>query len=138
LRYLLGVLLAAILMGCIDEADTQPLSLHDTAVMGDKKYAITLVSDPAKPAGGKPFTLKISLHDANTNAAVKHLTYELEIRDSSGKNVFWDSRHAMEGAAYVEKITLDPGDYTMKVAVDHGMGDKIMRLYEKELRFRVG
>ncbi len=139
MRYLLGILIVAILAGCTSgSAGTQPLSLQDTSKMGEKEYIITLYSDPEKPSGGKAFTLKIELQDAQTKEPVKHLTYELEIRDSSGKNVFWDSRHAMEGAPYVEKVTLKSGEYTMKVAVDHGMGDKIMRLYEKEFKFRVG
>lgn len=132
---MLGVLVATLLVGCVGSSDTQPLSLQDMFTMEDKKYVITLASDPVNPVGGKAFTLKISLQDAATKTAVKHLTYELEIRDGSGKNVFWDSRHAMEGAPYVEEINLLPGEYTLKVAVDHGMGDKIVRLYEREFNF---
>ena len=138
MRYLVGILIVVILAGCTSgSSGIQPLSLQDTSKMGEKEYIITLYSYPEKPTGGKAFSLKIELQDAQTKEPVKHLSYELEIRDGSDKNVFWDSRHAMEGAPYVQKITLKSGVYTLKVAVDHGMGDKIMRLYEKEFKFKV-
>jgi hypothetical protein len=66
-----------------------------------------------------------------------HLTYELQILDKAGKNVFTDSLHAMEGAPYVKDVTLSTGDYTLKLVITHGMGEKIMALHETELKFRV-
>lgn len=131
-------MIAAMLAGCIGGSGIQPLNLHDTFTLSEKRYTVILDSDPVNPRGGEPFTLKIRLQNAETKSAVKHVTYELEIQDGSGKTVFWDSRHAMEGASYAQKVILESGDYTVRVALDHGMGDKIKRLYEKELKFRVG
>jgi hypothetical protein len=137
MKYLPGFLIVAILTGCLGSTSSGPLRTQDSFTLDGKNYMVSVLSEPETPEGDKPFTLRIELNTPQTHETVKHITYELEITDSSGRNVFWDSRHVMEGAPYMRKVTLKPGEYTLRVVIDHGMGDKIMKLYETELRFRV-
>lgn len=135
MRYPL-LILATMLAGCMKSSEPGPLRFEESFSMGDNDYLVFVFSNPEEPRAGQPFTLEIRLLKAEGHGAVKHLTYEVQILDE-GRNVFVDSRHAMEGAPYVRDLTLGAGDYTLKLVISHGMGEETMKLYETELKFRV-
>ena len=153
MKYLVLLILATMLAGCVESSELAPLTFEESFSMDDNNYLISVFSNPEEPLDVLPgidtlpssayltrkqdVILEIRLLNAESHGAVKHLTYEVQILDEGGKNVFVDSMHAMEGAPYVRDHTLGAGEYTLKLVISHGMGEKIMTLYENELKFRV-
>ncbi|MDP6459663.1 MAG: hypothetical protein QF829_02595, partial [Candidatus Hydrothermarchaeota archaeon] len=113
MKYLILLILATMLAGCVENSELAPLTFEESFSMGDNNYLISVFSNPEEPHAGQSVTLEIRLLNAESHGAVKHLTYEVQILDEGGKNVFVDSMHAMEGAPYVRDLTLGAGEYTL-------------------------
>lgn len=78
------------------------------------------------------FFLDLSIMDESSQR-VKHLTYDLIIRDGEGVEVMRDSRHMMEGAPYRRSITLDKGSYTLEVDLFTGMRKEVTSFHTTSL-----
>lgn len=130
------LILATILAGCVGTQELIPLKHQESFKIGDNEYMVFVSSNPEEPRGGQPFILDIRLQNAVGREAVEHLTYDVLI-ERDGKTVFADSRHAMEGAPYGATIHLGAGDYKFRLVISSGMGDKMMKLYETQLKFTV-
>ena len=115
-RYLLLILLA-LLLGCPDGT----LPLEKSVSINGREYLLLVNTSPPEPVAGEPFSLKISVLDAALGENPAHLTYEVEIADSSGRRVFVESFHSMKGAPYVRSLSLGEGRYTLTLRVRQGM-----------------
>lgn len=119
-------------------AKDTPLAYERGFKMDGEDYRIILASEPKVPKAGEGFNLSVSVLD-KSNRHPPHLTYTLTIFDATGKKVFIDSFHDMDGDPYKKRVTLgSEGGYTLRLQVAFGMGSMQSEPFKGEFGFWVG
>lgn len=118
-------------------AKDTPIEYERSFSVDGAEYKIILAGEPRIPWAGEPFSITISVIDKNSKHP-PHLTYTLTITDSSGKKLFIDSLHDMNGEPYKKHVTLgSAGGCLLQLRIDFGMGGMKSEPFKGEFGFWV-
>lgn len=134
---LTALLLSAACTSQPQVAKDTPLDYQRSFSFEGAEYSITLAAKPKVPRAGEPFNLTISVLDKSSRHP-PHLTYTVTIIDASGRKLFVDSLHDMEGKPYKKRVTLgSSGAYALRLEVAFGMGSLKSEPFRDEFGFWV-